>query len=370
MDPASVTVRGLTRPIPCGLLGRNIEDIPRGRRQEQAGRTHEDRDRGKCMKLVIQIPCFNEAKTLPDTLADIPRSIDGFDSVELLVIDDGSRDHTARVAEELGVDHVLRLKHNQGLARAYSAGLQRALELGADVIVNTDGDGQYPGRFIPDLVQPILSGDADMVIGDRQVGKVAHFSPIKRQLQKLGSAVVRWLSQTSVPDATSGFRALSREAAMRLVVMSNYTYTLETIVRAGKENLAIASVPITPNPPTRPSRLFGSMAGYIWRSAATLIRLFVLFSPLQFFSAIAAVLVAGGTAIGARFLYYYFSGQGSGKVQSLLLAAILLIVGFNVLLIGVLSANLAANRRLLEESLYKLRKLETDPKRKDSAHQK
>ncbi len=310
------------------------------------------------MKLVIQIPCYNEEETLAKTLAAIPRDIDGIDRVEILVIDDGSRDRTVDVARKEGADHILRLKHNHGLAKAFQTGLQKALELGADVIVNTDGDGQYPGRFIPDLVRPILEGRADMVIGDRQVGTVAHFSPLKRQLQKLGSGVVRWLSHTSVPDATSGFRALSRDAAMRLHIMSNYTYTLETIIRAGQENLAVASVPISPNPPTRPSRLFRSMTGYIWRSVATLVRLFVLFSPLRFFSAIAALLVTAGTGIGIRFLYYYFSGQGSGKVQSLLLAAIFVIVGFNVFLIGVLSANLAANRRLLEENLYRLRKLE------------
>jgi len=311
------------------------------------------------MKVIIQIPCLNEAETLPGTLAQIPRRIDGVDSVEILVIDDGSTDETGRVAQEHGVDHVVRHKRRLGLAHTYQTGIHTALSLGADVIVNTDGDGQYPGEDISRLVAPIVEGRADMVIADRQIDGVAHFSPIKRKLQKLGSSVVRRMSQTSVPDATSGFRALSREAALRLDVASHYTYTLETIVRAGRMNLAIESVPIRPNPPTRPSRLFHSMAGYIWRSIATLTRLYILFQPMKFFTAISAffMVVAGG--IGIRFLSYYFSGEGSGKVQSLILTAILIIIGFNVFVIGILSANLAANRELMEDCLYRLKRIES-----------
>ncbi len=314
------------------------------------------------MRLVIQIPCLNEAETLPATLAEIPREIEGIDEVLVLVIDDGSTDGTAEVATEHGADLVVRHTHRRGLAAAFQTGLDHALRLGADIVVNTDGDGQYPGRFIPDLVAPILRGEADMVIGDRQVHKVAHFSPVKRLLQRLGSAVVRRLSRTDVPDAPSGFRALSREAALRLHVVSRYTYTLETIVRASQLDLAIASVPIVPNPPRRPSRLFRSMAGYIWRSLLTLARLFVLFEPLKFFALWAGLFLAGGTALGLRFVYYYFLGEGTGKVQSLILAAILIIVGFNVFLIGLLSANLATNRQMLEEILYRLRRQEAAPK--------
>jgi glycosyltransferase involved in cell wall biosynthesis len=317
------------------------------------------------MKLIVQIPCLDEAETLPQTVREIPREIEGIDEVELLVIDDGSTDGTGDVALSCGVEHVIRVKHTQGLAHAFQTGVERALELGADIIVNTDGDNQYPGRYIPDLVGPVASGKADIVIGDRQVGKVAHFSPLKRWLQRLGTASVRKFSGTDVRDATSGFRALSREAALQLIVLSDYTYTLETIVQAGKKNLKIASVPIEPNRTDRPSRLFRSMFGYIWRSATTLLRLHILFEPLRFFSIISVVLMVAGTSIGARFLYYYLTGAGSGKIQSLILAAILLIIGFNIFVIGLLSANLATNRKLLEGCLYRLRKLEKPQKKVD-----
>lgn len=310
------------------------------------------------MKLIVQIPCLNEADTLAQTVAEIPREIPGVDRIEILVIDDGSSDDTVAVARNAGVEHVLSLKHTQGLANAFRTGVEHALELGADIIVNTDGDNQYPGRYITALVEPLVNGTADMVIGDRQISQVSHFSPLKRLLQRLGSASVRRFSGTDVPDATSGFRALAREAALQLIVLSDYTYTLETIVQAGKKNLKIASVPIEPNKTERPSRLFKSMFGYIWRSAKTLLRLNVLFEPLRFFTLISAVLILAGTGIGIRFLYYYFVGAGAGKVQSLILAAILLIIGFNVFMIGLLSANLATNRRLLEQCLYRLRKLD------------
>lgn len=322
------------------------------------------------MKVIIQIPCLNEAKTLPETLKEIPREIQGVDSLEILVIDDGSSDDTSRVAKDHGVHHVVRMSYTKGLANAFRTGIQKALELGADVVVNTDGDNQYPGRFIPQLIRPILEENADMVIGDRQVTKVAHFSPLKRALQDLGSATVRRFSGTNVPDATSGFRALSREAALRLNVLSSYTYTLETIVQAGKMGLKIVSVPIESNQTKRPSRLFKSMFGYIWRSAVTLLRLFILFEPLKFFSVLSSISMAAGVAIGVRFLFYYFAVSGEGKIQSLILAAILLIIGFNIFVIGLLSANLATNRKLLEGCLYRLRRMEappsTPPKARDS----
>ena len=229
------------------------------------------------------------------------------------------------------------------------------------MLANTDGDNQYPGRFIPQLIRPILEENADMVIGDRQVTRVAHFSPLKRSLQGLGSATVRRFSGTDVPDATSGFRALSREAALRLNVLSSYTYTLETIVQAGKLGLKIVSVPIESNQTKRPSRLFKSMFGYIWRSAVTLLRLFILFEPLKFFSVLSSISMAAGVAIGVRFLFYYFGGSGEGKIQSLILAAILLIIGFNIFVIGLLSANLATNRQLLEGCLYRLKRMDAPP---------
>lgn len=310
------------------------------------------------MKLIVQIPCLNESETLPKTLAEIPREIPGIDKVEILVIDDGSTDDTAEVAARCGVEHIVRLKHTQGLANAFMTGIDSCIGLDADIIVNTDADNQYPGRYIPDLIGPVLAGEADMVIGDRQVSRVKHFSSTKRLLQRLGSAVVRRFSGTDVPDAASGFRALSRTAALKLNVISGYTYTLETIVQAGKKNLKIASIPIEINRTERPSRLFRSMFGYIWRSAATLMRLFVLFEPLRFFTTIAAVLMTAGAGIGVRFLYHYMSNQGAGKIQSLILAAILLIIGFNVMVIGLLSANLATNRKLLEDNLFRLRLLE------------
>jgi len=317
----------------------------------------------KKMKLIVQIPCLNEAETLPQTLKEIPREIDGVDSLEILVIDDGSTDNTSEVAGAHGAHHVVRIKNTKGLANAFRTGIQKALELGADIVVNTDGDNQYPGKFIPDLITPILSGEAEMVIGDRQITKVKHFSALKRFLQGFGSATVRRFSGTEVPDATSGFRALSREAALQLNVLSGYTYTLETIVQAGNLNLKIASVPIEPNYTNRPSRLFKSMFGYIWRSAATLLRLFMLFEPLKFFSVLSAFCMTAGTVIGVRFLYRYIIGSGAGMIQSLILAAILLIIGFNIFVIGLLSANLATNRKLLEDCLYRVRKIEMSPAR-------
>jgi len=312
------------------------------------------------VKLIIQIPCYNEEATLPLTLKQLPRSFQGVDEVEILVIDDGSTDRTVEVAKQEGVHHIVRLTNHKGLAHAFSAGLDACLRLGADIIVNTDADNQYVGEDIQKLIQPILNGEAEMVIGDRQVNTLPHFSFIKKQLQRLGSWTVRQLSGTEIPDTTSGFRAFSREAAMRLNVISRFTYTLETVIQAGKKNIALAHVPIRVNPQLRPSRLFSSVWGYIKRSTATILRIYTMYEPLKMFSIIGSIIIGAGVFIGIRFLYYYFSHQGTGHVQSLILAAVLMIVGFQVIMIGLLSDIIAANRLLIEEILYRMKKMTYD----------
>jgi glycosyltransferase involved in cell wall biosynthesis len=304
------------------------------------------------LKLVIQIPCLNEAEHLPRALADLPRSIAGVDQIEVLVVDDGSTDGTAEVARAAGVVHVVRLRRRQGLARVFIVGLGAAVQLGADVIVNFDADNQYRGADIAKLIAPILAGEADLVIGDRVVGTLEHFSPTKRWLQRLGSWVVRKVSGTDVPDATSGFRALSREAALRMNVVTEFTYTLETIIQAGKQRLALAHVPVTTNPETRPSRLFSTTWDYLKRSAASIIRIYTHYEPLKTFSVLGLAFFGAGMLIGLRFVYDYWFGIGQGKVQSLILAAVLLIVGVQVMLIGLIGDTIAANRRLTEEILY------------------
>jgi glycosyltransferase involved in cell wall biosynthesis len=305
------------------------------------------------MKLIIQIPCFNEAETLAIALAELPRQVPGFDRVEWLIIDDGSRDGTADVARAHGVDHVVRHRSNRGLARAFMTGLDACLRQGADVIVNTDADNQYNAADIPALVAPIPEGEADIVIGARPIGAIEHFSPAKKLLQKLGSWVVRVASKTDVPDAPSGFRALTRAAAQQLVVFNDYTYTLETIIQAGQKNMAVASVPIRVNGDLRPSRLVKSIPSYIRRSIATIIRIFVIYRPFRFFGAIGIVLFAAGFLIGLRFLYFYLLGAGQGHVQSLILASVLLGMGFQTILIAFVADLLAANRKLLEELRFK-----------------
>ena len=312
------------------------------------------------MKLIIQIPCFNEADTLPVTLADLPRQVDGFDSVEWLVIDDGSTDGTARVAREHGVDHVVSHTRNQGLARAFMTGLDACLNQGADVIVNTDADNQYNAADIPALVRPVLQGEADIVVGARPIKGISHFSPAKKFLQKLGSWVVRKVSSTDIPDAPSGFRAFSREAAMRLNVFNEYTYTLETIIQAGQKNMAITSVPVRVNEDLRPSRLLRSIPSYIQRSIMTIVRIFVVYKPFRFFFIIGATLLALGMLIGLRFLWYYLTSGGAGHIQSLILAAVLLISGFQTILVAFLADVLAANRKMLEEIKYQIKKGECD----------
>ena len=301
------------------------------------------------MKLIIQIPCFNEAETLPVALAALPRQVAGCSEVEWLIIDDGSTDRTVEVARAHGVDHVVRHTRNQGLARAFMTGLERALELGADVIVNTDADNQYHGGDIEKLVAPVVAGQADLVIGERPISHIAHFSKLKKLLQKLGSWVVRKASGTDIPDAPSGFRAISRAAATELNVFNNYTYTLETIIQAGQRNMAISSVPVRVNEDLRPSRLVKSIPSYIKRSMVTIVRIFVIYRPFRFFAAIGAVSFALGTVLGLRFIYYWLVGQGDGHVQSLILAAVLLIAGFQTILVAFLADQLAANRLLLQQ---------------------
>ncbi|MDP8225443.1 MAG: glycosyltransferase family 2 protein [Candidatus Lernaella stagnicola] len=312
------------------------------------------------MKLIIQIPCFNEAATLPGTLADLPCAIPGFDEVEILVVDDGSTDGTGQIARDAGVDHVLRFVSNRGLAAAFRAGLDKALALGADVIVNTDGDNQYPGTAIPELVRPIVDGEAELVVGVRNIENVPHFSRFKKRLQRAGSAVVRRFSGLRVEDATSGFRAFSRRAATRLNVINRYTYTLETLIQAGRQDLAVVTVPIDVNPKTRESRLIRSTPKYIWRSAITIVRMFITYEPLRALGSIAALLLGVGMLIGMRFVYFYCTEGGRGHVQSLILAAILIIIGFQTGVLGVLADLSATNRRLLEDLLARSRQRTRD----------
>ena len=313
------------------------------------------------MKLIIQIPCFNEEQSLGATLRELPRSLPGVDTIEFLVVDDGSTDDTALVARALGVDHVLRFPRQRGLARAFAAGLDAALKQGADLIVNTDADNQYPASAIPQLIAPILAGQADLVIGDRGVATVAGFSPLKRRLQQLGSWVVHRASGLPVPDATSGFRALSRETAQRLMVLSEYSYTLETLIHAGARRLAVEYVPIQTNPPVRPSRLMRSLSDYLAHSTITIVRAYTTYRPLRAFVSVGALIVFAGTAVGLRFLYFYIQGAGTGHIQSLILAAILLVVGFQVGLIGLVADLIGFNRKILEELLYRVRRLEQEP---------
>ena len=309
------------------------------------------------MKLVIQIPCFNEAETLGRTVRDLPRELPGFTSVELLVIDDGSTDGTAELARGLGVEHVISLPRNRGLAAAFATGLNRALELGADVILNTDGDHQYRGDSIPALVEPILRGEADMVVGDRQVKRIAHFSGTKKLLQRLGSWAVRWVSGTEVIDATSGFRALSREAALRLTVFSTYTYTLDTIIQAGKKGLTVVSVPVETNDRLRESRLIRSIPRYVVRSAVTILRIFLMYEPLRVFTILSLVPGLLGGILLIRYLYFFSIGEGSGHIQSVVAGAALGILAFQVFLLGLLSDLIARNRRLIEDATLMLRRI-------------
>lgn len=310
------------------------------------------------IKLIIQIPCYNEEATLPGTLADLPRELPGVDAVEWLVVDDGSQDRTAEVAREHGVDHVVKLPRNRGLSRAFLAGLRACVEAGADVIVNTDADNQYRGADIPLLLEPILAGEADLVVGARPIGEIRHFSPLKRLLQRMGSWATRVLSGTEVSDAVSGFRAMSRRAAMQLHVFNEYTYTVETLIQAGQKGMAVRSVPIGVNPDLRPSRLVRSTPRYVLRQATTMLRIFVTYRPFRFFALLGTGVFGVGFMLGLRFLYFYFTGSGSGHIQSVILAALLLGTGIFFFLVGLLADLIAVNRRLLEDVEARLQKME------------
>ena len=308
----------------------------------------------------MQVPCYNEAANLPTVLTSIPRQIPDIACVQVVVVDDGSTDGTSDVARTFGADAVVRHPANRGLAAAFRSGLDRALRMGADVIVNTDGDNQYPQEQIPRLIQPILEGRADLVLGDRRPGSAPHFSPLKRLLQRIGSRVVSAASGAPVADAPSGFRAFSREAALQMNVLSGYSYTLETLIQAGAAHLRVVSVPIDARRSDRPSRLMRSMPDYLLHSGATVLRAFATYRPLAVFLPIGLLQIAVGSIGIGRFIYYYFTEGGAGHIQSLLLAATLVIVGFLVVLIGLVADLVAANRRLVEEALIRLRRLEAD----------
>ena len=312
------------------------------------------------MKLIIQIPCYNEAETLEIALNALPKKIEGIDTIEYLIINDGSVDNTVEVARKWGVHHIVSFPQNKGLARGFMAGLDACLREGADIIVNTDADNQYCGDDIEKLIRPILDGKAEVVIGERPIDETEHFSPLKKKLQHLGSFVVRKASKTDIPDAPSGFRALSRDAAMHMNVINEYTYTLETIVQAGRNRMAITSVPVRTNPELRSSRLFHSMFSYVKRSMLTILRAFMMYKPLLCFTLVGAVPFLIGLGIGVRYLIFYFTVGGSGHVQSLILACTLMIMGFMTFIIGLQADVIASNRKILEDVQYHLRRLEYD----------
>ena len=310
------------------------------------------------MKLIIQIPCFNEAETLEVTLNDLPKHIDGIDEIEYLIIDDGSHDNTAEVAKKWGVHYVVRFRRNKGLAKGFMAGLDACLKNGADIIVNTDADNQYCGADIETLVRPILDKKAHIVIGERPIDDTEHFTPLKKKLQHFGSWVVRKASKTTIPDAPSGFRAYSREAAMRINVINDYTYTLETIVQSGREKMAVMSVPIRTNPELRESRLFHSMWGYIKKSMLTIVRTYLMYRPLYFFFMLGSILALVGVGFFVRYFVFFCSDEGGGHLQSLILASTLLIVGFQTIVVGLLGDVISANRKILQDVQYHVRKMD------------
>ncbi|WP_368259477.1 glycosyltransferase family 2 protein [Enterococcus sp. 2201sp1_2201st1_C11_2201SCRN_220225] len=312
------------------------------------------------MKLIIQIPCYNESETLEIALNDLPKKIDGIDEIEILIINDGSQDNTVEVAKNWGVNYVVNFKRNKGLAKGFMAGLDACLRNGADIIVNTDADNQYVGADIEKLVRPILDGKTDIVIGERPIMTTEHFSPLKKKLQRLGSWVVQKASKSDIPDAPSGFRAYSREAAMQMNVANEYTYTLETIVQAGRNKIAQTSVPIRTNGELRPSRLFSSMFGYVKKSMLTILRAFMMYKPLRFFSVLGGVIFLVGALIGIRFLFFFAQGTGNGHIQSLILSSTLMMIGFQTFVIGLQGDMIAANRKLLEDIQYRVRKMDYD----------
>lgn len=317
------------------------------------------------MKLIVQIPCFNEEATLPLTVRDIPRNIKGIDKVEILIIDDGSTDRTSEVARDLGVDHIVRFNKNKGLAQAFTVGLDTSIKAGADIIVNTDADNQYKGEDIPKLIRPILEGKADIVIGNRQVNNITHFSYSKKLLQRLGSWVVRIFSETDVTDTTSGFRAYSRDSALRMNIISPYTYTLEATIQAGKKHMTVTNMSVKTNKPLRQSRLFKSMPYYIRRQMVTIIRMYTMYQPLKVFFYIGSILFSVGCVGLIRFLYFYFTGHGSGHIQSVIVSGVLITLSFILLMIGLVADVVSSNRRLIEDTLYRVRKMELTLLEKD-----
>jgi glycosyltransferase involved in cell wall biosynthesis len=321
-------------------------------------------------KLIIQIPCLNEAKTLAITLNDLPRALPGFEKVEWLIIDDGSTDGTSEVARRCGVDHIIRFNQNQGLARAYMAGLERSLRLGADVIVNTDADNQYSAKSIPDLVAPILKGEAQIVVGCRPISEIEHFSWFKKRLQRIGSWVVKFASGTEIDDAPSGFRAVHRDAAATLNVFNNYTYTLETIIQAGRRNIPIVAVPVAVNGYLRPSRLISSISRYVWRSIVTILRIFIIYKPARFFGLLSLITLLPGLIVIGRFLFFYAMGEGSGRVQSLVLGSGLVATAAVLMMAGVLADLISVNRRLLEDIRFRVLRGELEGVRQDAPPEK
>lgn len=310
-------------------------------------------------KLIVQIPCFNEAQDLQKTLSAIPEKIEGIDTIEVLVVDDGSTDQTVEIARQCGVDHIVEHRRNRGLAAAFQSGLQASLGAGADIIVNTDADGQYEGQDIAKLVQPILAGQADVVIGDRDVGMNEHFGPVKRLLQRLGSWVVRRLSATDVPDAVSGFRAIHREAALKINIISNFSYTTDMLIQAGRKRLSVQSVPVRTNKTRRPSRLFHSIPEFIAKTLTTILRVYATYNPLQTFAALGLVFILIGLMPIVRFLWFWLQGDSTGHVQSLILGGALFNLGMVTWLLAILAELIGNNRKLSEQTLEELRRLET-----------
>lgn len=317
------------------------------------------------MKLIIQIPCYNEEKTLSVTYRDLPKQIEGIDEIETLVINDGSTDNTVEVAGKIGVDHIVNFNRNKGLARAFSAGIEKCLELGADIIVNTDADNQYCGQDIPKLVKPVAEGKADVVVGDRQTDKISHFSWTKKKLQKIGSSLIRKLSNTKVADTVSGFRAFSRDAAMRINTLTEFSYTIESLIQLGNQKLKIISVPIRTNEELRKSRLFKSIPSFLTLQLSTILRVYATYKALRVFTVIGLIVILPGLLGFARFLYYYFTVGGEGHIQSLIFSTVLINVGFIVFMFGIIADLISSNRKLIENALYKIKKIELDKKHED-----
>ena len=317
------------------------------------------------MKLIIQIPCYNEEKTLPVTYKDLPKQIEGIDEIETLIINDGSTDNTVEVARKIGVNHIVNFNRNKGLARAFSAGIEKCLELGADIIVNTDADNQYCGQDIPKLVKPVVDGKADVVVGDRQTDKISHFSWTKKKLQKTGSSLIRKLSNTKVADTVSGFRAFSRDAAMRINTLTEFSYTIESLIQLGNQKLKIISVPIRTNDELRKSRLFKSIPGFLSLQLSTILRVYATYKALRVFTVIGLIVILPGLLGFGRFLYYYFTVGGEGHIQSLIFSTVLINVGFIVFMFGIIADLISSNRKLIEKALYKIKKIELDKNHED-----